>query len=53
MLDFELNMGTVAALGPGLDEYRIGQRVTVEVHAGCGQCKRSRQGLSGMVSEWR
>jgi L-iditol 2-dehydrogenase len=38
-------MGTVAALGPGVDEYRIGQRITVEVHAGCGQCKRCRQGM--------
>jgi 2-desacetyl-2-hydroxyethyl bacteriochlorophyllide A dehydrogenase len=38
-------MGTVAALGPGVDEYRIGQRVTVEVHAGCGQCKRCREGM--------
>jgi 2-desacetyl-2-hydroxyethyl bacteriochlorophyllide A dehydrogenase len=38
-------MGTVAALGPGVDEYAIGQRVTVEIHAGCGQCKRCRQGM--------
>jgi 2-desacetyl-2-hydroxyethyl bacteriochlorophyllide A dehydrogenase len=38
-------MGTVAALGPGVDEYRIGQRVTVEVHAGCRQCKRCREGM--------
>ena len=38
-------MGTVAALGQGVDEYRIGQRVTVEVHAGCGQCKRCREGM--------
>jgi L-iditol 2-dehydrogenase len=38
-------MGTVAGLGPGVDEYRIGQRVTVEVHAGCGQCKRCREGM--------
>src|SRR4029079_329534 len=38
-------MGTVAALGPGVDEYRIGQRVTVEIHAGCGQCKRCRMGM--------
>src|SRR6187431_108139 len=38
-------MGTVAALGPGVDEYRIGQRVTVEIHAGCGQCKRCRAGM--------
>jgi L-iditol 2-dehydrogenase len=38
-------MGTVAALGPGVDEYRIGQRVSVEIHAGCGQCKRCREGM--------
>ena len=38
-------MGTVAALGPGVDEFAIGERVTVEIHAGCGQCKRCRQGV--------
>jgi L-iditol 2-dehydrogenase len=38
-------MGTVVALGPGVDEFRIGERVTVEIHAGCGQCKRCRQGM--------
>ena len=38
-------MGTVVALGPGVDEYRIGERVAVEIHAGCGQCKRCRQGM--------
>src|SRR5712692_2370245 len=38
-------MGTVAALGPGVDEYKIGERVTVEIHAGCGQCKRCREGM--------
>src|ERR1700745_170394 len=38
-------MGTVVALGPGVDEYSIGQRVTVEIHAGCGQCKRCREGM--------
>src|ERR1700724_1031642 len=38
-------MGTVAALGPDVDEYSIGQRVTVEIHAGCGQCKRCREGM--------
>ncbi|MBR0774584.1 alcohol dehydrogenase catalytic domain-containing protein [Bradyrhizobium diazoefficiens] len=38
-------MGTIAALGPGVDEYGIGERVTVEIHAGCGQCKRCRQGM--------
>ena len=38
-------MGTVVALGPGVDEFHIGQRVTVEIHAGCGQCKRCREGM--------
>src|SRR5690349_16824799 len=38
-------MGTVAALGPGVDEFKIGQRVTVEIHAGCGHCKRCREGI--------
>lgn len=38
-------MGTVAALGPGVDEFSIGDRVTVEIHAGCGQCKRCRMGM--------
>ncbi|UPJ76642.1 alcohol dehydrogenase catalytic domain-containing protein [Bradyrhizobium sp. 187] len=38
-------MGTVVALGPSVDEFSLGQRVTVEIHAGCGQCKRCRQGM--------
>jgi len=38
-------MGTVAALGPDVDEFKIGERVSVEIHAGCGQCKRCRQGM--------
>jgi L-iditol 2-dehydrogenase len=38
-------MGTIAALGPGVDEFAIGERVSVEIHAGCGQCKRCRQGM--------
>jgi len=38
-------MGTVVALGPGVDEFKPGERVTVEIHAGCGQCKRCRMGM--------
>ena len=38
-------MGTVVALGPSVDEYEIGQRVAVEIHAGCGHCKRCREGM--------
>jgi L-iditol 2-dehydrogenase len=38
-------MGTVVALGPGVDEFAIGERISVEIHLGCGQCKRCRQGM--------
>jgi L-iditol 2-dehydrogenase len=38
-------MGTVVALGPAVDGYSIGDRITVEIHAGCGQCKRCRSGM--------
>ena len=38
-------MGTVVKLGPSVDEFQIGDRVTVEIHSGCGQCKRCRMGM--------
>lgn len=38
-------MGTVVKLGPGVDEFRPGDRVTVEIHAGCGRCERCREGM--------
>ena len=38
-------MGTIVALGPSVDEFQIGDRVTVEIHSGCGQCKRCRMGM--------
>jgi len=38
-------MGTIAKLGPGVDEYRVGERIAVEVHLGCGQCERCRMGM--------
>src|SRR5215470_1634738 len=38
-------MGTVVKLGPAVDEFQPGDRVTVEVHAGCGRCERCRQGM--------
>ena len=38
-------MGTVVKLGPDVDEFGIGDSVTVEVHAGCGRCERCRQGM--------
>jgi len=38
-------MGTVVQLGPTVDEFRIGDRIAVEVHAGCGRCQRCREGM--------
>jgi L-iditol 2-dehydrogenase len=38
-------MGTVVKLGPGVDEFAPGDRVAVEVHAGCGRCPRCREGM--------
>ncbi len=38
-------MGTVVRLGPAVDEFQPGDRVTVEVHAGCGRCERCREGM--------
>lgn len=38
-------MGAIVALGPTVDEYAVGERVAVEIHAGCGRCERCRQGM--------
>ena len=37
--------GTVVAVGSTVDEFSIGDRVVVEVHAGCGRCERCREGM--------
>jgi L-iditol 2-dehydrogenase len=36
--------GTVAALGPGINEFEIGERVAVEVHKGCDRCENCIKG---------
>src|SRR5258707_14638723 len=38
-------MGTVVKLGPTVDEFQIGDRIAVEIHAGCGRCQRCREGM--------
>jgi L-iditol 2-dehydrogenase len=35
----------VVKLGPTVDEFQIGDRVAVEIHAGCGRCPRCREGM--------
>jgi len=37
--------GRVAALGPGVTEFRVGDRVAIEPHKGCGVCNNCRDGL--------
>lgn len=36
--------GTIVALGESVDEFRVGDRVAVEVHKGCGRCINCRRG---------
>jgi len=38
-------MGVVVKLGAGVDEFTMGDRVAVEIHAGCGRCERCRMGM--------
>ena len=38
-------MGYVAKTGPSVDEWQEGDRITAEVHAGCGRCPKCREGM--------
>src|SRR5258705_10493752 len=38
-------MGTIVKLGPTVDEFQVGDRGTVEGHAGGGRCQRCREGM--------
>src|ERR1044072_3314293 len=38
-------MGTIVEVGPTVDEFAVGERVAVEIHAGCGRCERCRHGM--------
>jgi L-iditol 2-dehydrogenase len=38
-------MGTIVKLGPSVDEFQVGDRIAVEIHAGCGRCPRCREGM--------
>ncbi len=37
--------GVIVALGPGVTEFKVGDRVAVETHKGCGICTNCRAGL--------
>src|ERR1044072_3215064 len=38
-------MGRIVEGGPTGDEFVAGERVAVEIHAGCGRCERCREGM--------
>jgi len=38
-------MGTVVKTGENVDEWQPGDRIAVEVHAGCGRCAKCREGM--------
>lgn len=37
--------GTVVAVGEAVDEFRLGDRVVVEAHKGCGRCENCLRGM--------
>ena len=44
--------GTIAAVGEAVDEVKIGDRVAVEVHYGCGRCLNCRNGNYTSCLNW-
>ena len=44
--------GIVAAVGSSVDEVAVGDRVTVEVHYGCGRCENCRRGFYTACLNW-
>jgi L-iditol 2-dehydrogenase len=44
--------GEVVALGPGVSEVSVGDRVGVEVHVGCGRCARCLEGLYQLCANY-
>ena len=45
-------MGPVVGLAHGVDKYQTGDRVTAEIHAGCGRCERCREGMYTSCSNY-
>ncbi len=45
--------GEIAALGPGVTRWRVGQRVVINPGIGCGRCQLCREGHDNLCREWR
>jgi threonine 3-dehydrogenase len=46
-------VGHIAALGPGVDNYGVGDRVSAEGHITCGQCRNCRAGRRHLCTQTR
>jgi L-iditol 2-dehydrogenase len=44
--------GEIAAVGPGVDTWSVGNRVGVEIHVGCGRCPRCLEGLYNLCENY-
>jgi len=45
--------GIVRAVGPGVEGWRVGDRVAIHHHAPCGECRRCRRGHETMCERFR
>jgi L-iditol 2-dehydrogenase len=52
VLGHELS-GTVSAVGDGVEEVAVGDRVAIHHHAPCGECRRCRRGHETMCERFR
>jgi len=46
-------VGHIVALGPGVDNYTLGDRVSAEGHITCGQCRNCRAGIRHLCTHTR
>jgi threonine 3-dehydrogenase len=46
-------VGTIEAIGPGVDRFRLGQRVSAEGHITCGTCRHCRNGEGHLCRDVR
>lgn len=45
--------GEVAALGPGVTQWQVGQRVVINPNIGCGKCEYCLAGYDNMCRRWQ
>ena len=45
--------GDIVAIGEGVTDFAVGDRVFIHHHAPCGECRHCQRGLPSMCSTWR